>query len=454
MILHRTTALALSFFAALTLVGCSKATQSHDTIHIAISGDTSGWITPCGCTANQSGGLERRASLLKSLGTSRQMVYLDAGGSLTGSSEYQQLKLRSILVGDRDMGLESHNIGAAETAIAPATLKKIADEAGVQFLSANLEPSSLSSDTKLFVNHRIVDRSGIKILVTGVIDPRLVKNREWTTRDAATSLLSIIKQHPADIIVVLAYMDEPGLRSLAESVPEVDFIVGGPTGQVLPPTMVGAVQVMSATNKGKFLACIELKKQGKGWKTIQIGPKEVSSTLPRDSVQTKNIDAFLEALEEKDFAAEETGLVSNLHTNAGDRYEVAGSESCLACHKTDDQVWHSSKHSHAWKTLVDKRSHVDPSCQQCHTTGYGMQGGFSQVGMSQGLVNVGCESCHGPSKAHVLLPSIKTPYLAREQCVRCHDHENSPEFVFATYWGKIAHGKATPSGNGESSKPE
>jgi len=59
--------------------------------------------------------------------------------------------------------------------------------------------------------------------------------------------------------------------------------------------------------------------------------------------------------------------------------------------------------------------------------------------------NVGCESCHGPSLSHVNDPKIRTPYLAREQCIRCHDHENSPECAFPAYWGKVQHGKPNSS---------
>jgi hypothetical protein len=199
---------------------------------------------------------------------------------------------------------------------------------------------------------------------------------------------------------------------------------------------------MSATNKGKFLARIELQKQEQVWKAVKRGVLEVTSTLPLEPSQSSNLEEYLNTLGKLDFSAKETGLVTSQsanNTNQAD-YRLAGSDSCVKCHKEEDQSWHASKHSHAWKTLVDKRSHVDPSCQVCHTTGYGLGGGFVQVAKSMQMVNVGCESCHGPSQAHVLNPNTKTTYLSREQCVRCHDHENSPEFEYGKYWAKIAHG--------------
>jgi hypothetical protein len=55
-------------------------------------------------------------------------------------------------------------------------------------------------------------------------------------------------------------------------------------------------------------------------------------------------------------------------------------------------------------------------------------------------IDVGCESCHGPSSAHVADNETKTPWQAAESCRTCHDHENSPEFEYAPYWEQIFHG--------------
>ncbi len=427
-------------FCVCTL-GCSPTPPSS--LQIVVSGDTAGWITPCGCTANQSGGLERRASLLKTLGPSDRTVYLDVGGSAAGKSTYQQVKLKSILLGDQLMGLELHNIGAPETQLAPETLFQIAKETKTQWLSANLQVANANgSVSEALTAYRVIERGGVRILVTGVVDPTLVKTTMWKTRDASSSVLQVLQKEKADIKIVLAYMDEPGLRALAESLPEVDFIFGGPTGQTLSPSRVGPVEIMSATNKGKFLARIELQKQDQVWKAVKRGALEVTSTLSLEPAQSKNLEQYLSTLGKLDFSAEETGLVANQFANNSGQadYRIAGSDSCVQCHKEDDQTWHASKHSHAWQTLVDKKSHVDPSCQVCHTTGYGLGGGFVQVAKSLQMVNVGCESCHGPSQAHVQNPKIKTTYLSREQCVRCHDHENSPEFEYGKYWAKVTHG--------------
>jgi hypothetical protein len=122
----------------------------------------------------------------------------------------------------------------------------------------------------------------------------------------------------------------------------------------------------------------------------------------------------------------------------------------MKCHESEYARWSESKHGHALATLREKGFQVDSQCQQCHTTGYGLAGGFVSLKRSGGgeLGSVGCENCHGPSGAHVKDPKQRTSFAAADQCTKCHDHENSPRFEYAVYWEKIKHGKAAAGGKG------
>jgi hypothetical protein len=56
-----------------------------------------------------------------------------------------------------------------------------------------------------------------------------------------------------------------------------------------------------------------------------------------------------------------------------------------------------------------------------------------------GLVNVGCESCHGPSSRH---PDEELEGYGRtslRSCVTCHTTENSPDYNPTTYIPKVRH---------------
>jgi hypothetical protein len=416
--------------------GCNFGAREKP-LTIFVSGDTAGWITPCGCASNQSGGLARRATLIGERGDPAHVLYLDAGGSAAGTSEYHQVKLEAILRGLQAMNLAAHNIGAAESALDPNQLASLAEKTGVTWLSANLTPAEGTRP----LDHIVVERGGARIAVSGVIDPALVASDAWVAREPVSAILEALRDVHADLTVVLAYFDEAGLRSLAESLPEVDFIVGGPTGQAMKPAKIGPVTILSATNKGKYLARIELSPDDGGRSTTtEIGPAEVKSDLAEDATQAANLKQYYAALARRDFTVTEAGLASDIDRGAED-YRIAGSTACAECHAADTHVWHASKHSHAWDVLVAKGAHVDPFCQQCHTTGYGHEGGFVSVSQTPQLVHVGCENCHGPSSSHVADPKTKTPFLARERCIECHDHENSPKFVYEEFWPKINHGQ-------------
>src|SRR5436305_9470887 len=83
--------LAAPFF----LPGCGRSetrtANNSKPLYLVASGDTAGWLMPCGCTSNQSGGLLRRATYLNGLRGKGDVVYVDAGGAPGGTSDYHKL---------------------------------------------------------------------------------------------------------------------------------------------------------------------------------------------------------------------------------------------------------------------------------------------------------------------------------------------------------------------------
>src|ERR1017187_1450952 len=78
-----------------------------------------------------------------------------------------------------------------------------------------------------------------------------------------------------------------------------------------------------------------------------------------------------------------------------------GTDKCLACHNTAGAVWAASTHAHAFATLIGRNADADPKCISCHTVGFGDPSGYRREFKDSKLVNVGCESCHGPGSLHV-----------------------------------------------------
>jgi 2',3'-cyclic-nucleotide 2'-phosphodiesterase (5'-nucleotidase family) len=407
-------------------------------IVVVLSGDTQGWIVPCGCTVNQSGGLLRRATFLSQRRRTNDVIVADVGGAPGGASDYDRCKFEFLLAGERLMVSSGHNVGGPELELGAAYLERLVHERGEPLISANARDRA---GRLLAEPARIVSVGGRRIAFIGVLSPRF-QTGDAHVDDPKEAILATLPQvKSCDLTVVLAYMPEDELRQLAAALPEVDAVIGGPTGQSLPPERVGASLVGSATNKGKFLIELELE-GGSGRPRVAGRTVEMTAQFADDPEQGQNLRSFYAELGKRDFKAEQTSFAPRNVTRHAADYTASGTASCAECHHAEFESWQASSHSHAWATLKKRGAQVDAACQRCHTTGFGT-GGFVSIGKSLRRVDVQCESCHGPGDAHTKQPETKTLFVARDQCVGCHDHENSPEFEFAAYWAKIAHGEKT-----------
>ena len=112
---------------------------------------------------------------------------------------------------------------------------------------------------------------------------------------------------------------------------------------------------------------------------------------------------------------------------------------------------------------TDPPRNNDPECISCHVIGwhptnyFPYKSGFLSEKETPQMVDVGCESCHGPGGAHVAAESggdaalqkklQQAMVVTKEEsqtshgkwCQNCHDLDNSPDFNFETYWPDVEH---------------
>ena len=429
----------------LALAGCEnrRSPAAPAPATIVISGDTSGWISPCGCASNQSGGLPRRGTYIGRLRLDSPTIYLDAGGAAGGLSEYDRLKFEFILRGELALDVGAHNLGLAEARLGAEYLRRIAAELGVPFVSCNVRDDQGQRVAQPMRWLNVADR---RIAVTGVLsDAQAIDGlRIEPPREAILDALAQAESRP-ETLLVLAYLNEEELTKLAGDLPEADFVIGGPTRQSISPRRVGPAWLASATNKGKFVATFHSSPNGQTpqW-TGEVA--EMNDSFSDDAQQIQNLNEFHERLAERELTPDQTSFVSSLAGQWPEGFQIAGTESCRDCHADETHAWKQSRHSSAWQSLEATGAQVDAECQRCHTTGFGVPGGFVSAKRSVPLASVGCESCHGPSLAHVRNSAVRTAHHGRaaNQCERCHDRENSPEFAYDRYWAVIRHGSGAP----------
>ncbi len=442
---------ALGLVVLAAACGCRPpAGDDGRPLAIVVSGDTAGRIVPCGCASNQYGGLPRRGTYVEGLRREGHVIVADVGGAPQGTSPYDRLKFEAILRGELAMGLAAHNVGAAEAALGPDYLRGLAERLGAPFVSANVRQSD---GRPVAEPVRIVRAAGRRAALVGVLDPGcLPQGTSGVVVDPpAQSLLEALRAVAGqyDAVIVLAYMRQDALGELAALVPEVDAVVGGPTGQPLPPQHVGPTLVTSAAGDGKFLVRLDAP-AGKAPARWTGSVVAMSEQYADDPEQLANLKQFYAELAERDFAADQTGRAERSAADLAGAPRAAGTARCRECHVEDGDAWQKSRHAHAWQSLVEKAAHVDPECQRCHSTLYGFPGGFASLGRSGAMAGVGCESCHGPSQAHAANAKVRTVYFARakDRCIACHDRENSPQFEYAAYWSRVDHGRVIAVSSG------
>ena len=111
------------------------------------------------------------------------------------------------------------------------------------------------------------------------------------------------------------------------------------------------------------------------------------------------------------------------------------------------KAWQDSGHARAFATLVSFKADADPNCIACHTVGFGTASGYRREFGETKLVDVGCESCHGPGSQHVEQRRAGAEVTARfhptgaGDCRKCHHGEFSRPFEYDKFWPLVAHGR-------------
>jgi hypothetical protein len=144
-----------------------------------------------------------------------------------------------------------------------------------------------------------------------------------------------------------------------------------------------------------------------------------------------------------------TALSSNAFFRvSGPAPQYAGAQTCAECHaEVLNTVVHTA-HAGAFAILpvVDQ---TNSSCLPCHTVGYQLPSGFTNLSITPHLAGVQCENCHGPAANHAANPADPTTIprveVASTLCGGCHNTQFVPASAASYHppyyeeWNKSAH---------------
>jgi hypothetical protein len=440
-------------------------------VRLRLSGHLEGRLEPCGCASGQLGGLARRSFTLQQ--DRGYDVALEGGNLITGSTPLDEEKLitaltvlsdarapyAAVALGPRDLALDTGLLGSFFEGFGlplvtsdltytppeegepmpwpalPAVRVDVTDENGV---SSSLAIASLTRATSLG-----------RDLPDGFSE--LAADAAWERALAAAP----------DATFRILFVHGDRLRAtctdLAESLVPRPHLVVGVGADVAEPALVQIertdslpVPLVFPGTRGRHLVDITLARRPDA--SVQVTDHRVialaGSTTVKGAMESPDVRQLL--LQHRN-NVRDAGLrerMAEQHPTAnGARY--VGDATCAGCHATAHEAWSKTAHAHAWQTLVDAEAgdrygwpvtHY-PDCVSCHVVGYGEKSGFVNPTRTPGLTNVACETCHGPGGDHLAAPTENGfPDLGPETCQRCHDYEQSPDFEWNEYWGRVGHG--------------
>jgi hypothetical protein len=406
-------------------------------LKLVYTGKLSGELEPCGCAEESNlGGIKRQATLITRLRSqSSHLVLLSAGGLFANNSWQDKVKGKYILQAMQLLGYDS--VGAQWSDLA----------FGVDFNKAYEVPWTNSNSV---IGQGVFSRS----LARG---PWVMEHFTWLDPDdARVEDSNDVRQHLIDasprlVAAMNAAKSRGSITILTTTVPADKLLkhLNSPAVDILmtasddekysEPTWMGRTLVLRYGVRGMNIASLDLALDASNHiRSYRQHIYKLSTSVP-DSPRMEDWYA--------QYNSEVKGIYQKLaayrKSVASGSSDFLGAKACVSCHKGQFDVWAASKHAAAFRSLESVNKQYDPECIQCHTVGFNKSGGFVDQSVSGALINVQCESCHGPSREHVqsmgVTKTTNAGWKPGQMCQQCHVGNHSPVFSFDKYWSRIVH---------------
>jgi hypothetical protein len=461
---------------------------------VFISGEQHGYLDPCGCSRPQIGGLVRRYNFLQTLkDRGWPVVAVDAGDIAqrrgpAGLPNVQGLiKYKYSMEALKRTKYSAVTIGENEATIG---IDKVLGEYALnnplpKVLIANLKDrdANFPEEQAAWIVESI-EGSQLKVGIVGVVGPSTaqkmmaLKERgvEFPEGSVAEAIKSAMREmdskHKIDLRVLI-YQGQPDeARACAKAFPKNFPVIVCISTFDEPPSNAEIVKeagtlIVTVGHKGKYVGAVGVNRTGKEdpkfelrYQLVRLGEEYLT---PEGKEKGHPI---MELMEQYTKELKRENYLAKFYTSKhpiqvgkkpDEKPVFVGSDRCKKCHPSAYDIWDKSPHSHAYESLVapEKKNppanrQFDGECIVCHTVGFMYDSGFRNEKDTPKLINVGCESCHGPASQHVKntnnadLRAELNPWkgnarrIEMDLCIKCHDPDNDVKWSFEK-WKKIVH---------------
>jgi hypothetical protein len=431
---------------------------------IVVSGQMYGYLSPCGCSPQQLGGLERRYNLIQELkGKGWEVIGVDVGEVAPAGGKglpKQNLKkygftMRAL----KEMGYVAVGLGRTEfqndlmdlfgqftvnnpnerpivlSANIAGGVERDKDKKPVK-ASAREDYFKVPGGRPLVEDVEVYQGKGATVGVVGLAAPSVARpgvevDGKFDFEKVSAALPAAIKKmdkSKPDLKVLLYQGTETEAMQVAKDFPQVGLIVrASDDGEGLAPQTSTPfpdkdnpkTHVVNVGLKGQNVGVVGVFKTDKGvvlrYQLVPLGEEY----LTPEKVESKD-HKVLDLLEKYTAEVQKDDLLKAYVDKRKDHPAQAkvkgltyiGSDGCVKCHAAEVKKWGETKHSHAYEALEKyaKRPGLrqyDPDCVSCHTTGFEYATGFESETKTKELLHNGCENCHGPGSGHAAKPQDK-----------------------------------------------
>ncbi|MES1208767.1 MAG: multiheme c-type cytochrome [Pseudomonadota bacterium] len=446
---------ACLLFAAM---GCARGHRVPDgppDVAILYGADLRGAVAS---PARAAGGLARRAtSVDRARLWARAVVQVDAGdlapaaddepGLVDGAAREDRARLA--LRAYRRMGVDAITVGERDIALGAAKWRALCDEAKVPVVAANIAGPD---GQLLFPADRIVPAGEITVGVFGVLE---MTPQGWTAPPgvaitdptlAARAAVRSLRARGARVVVGLFHV-AGGLsraKEIAAAAAGIDLVVLGHGEGSAPP------RIVRSGLRGVDVGRVDLRVRGGD------APRLEDHLIPstpdiREQIGVRMLVRVASGPIAATFAESVAAMRAAGTSAFGESWTYSSNAACEGCHMAQAAQWNTTDHAHAFETLAKVGKGRDPACMGCHFTGFLLPGGAQNFETAAQFQNVGCESCHGPSVAHVASTNKRTGTSRTVEpviCLGCHTpDQNIGPFTVAAAMKEIVgpgHGVAAP----------
>ena len=284
----------------------------------------------------------------------------------------------------------------------------------------------------------------IRIAFVGVSDDQNEPPAGYKVQDPVETLKKIVPQvkRESDLIVVLAHASSETVSRIAQEAPGIDAVIAGNGKEFTMPVTLGRVPVVFTPYETRMLGELRFYRNAEGAFTAKNRFIALDSVVPEDQPALDFVAESRQAVkkEVERFTKPMEAAPVPPSGGAGNDSNFVSAQACLECHRPEYMIWSNTAHARAINSLATKAAELDTGCLVCHTTGFN-SGGFRDINRSRSLINVQCEECHGPGRAHITKPDKTYGHISDVQaiCSKCHTAETSAEFKLETYWTRIRH---------------